>query len=235
MPVVGSPLENGRHSLSDEQLSSLVDYERGRVHASVYTDEDVFAEEMRRIFHRSWVYLAHESEVALPGDYKTTYIGQIPVIISRTEDGRDARGRQPVRPPWDDGVPDGARERELLPVRVPRLDVSKQRRAHRYHAEERLRARGARRHPRVVGDHPSAGVLPRARLRLSRPGGATAARTSSASRLTTSTIGWMPHRRARSSSPVACGGIAIGRTGRSASKGRMSGTTSTSSTRPCEC
>lgn len=74
--------------LTDDRIDELVDYERGRVHASVYTDQEIFDEEMKRIFGGSWVYLAHESEVALPGDYKTTYIGQVPVIITRTEDGR---------------------------------------------------------------------------------------------------------------------------------------------------
>ena len=176
MPVVGSPLENGRHALSDEQLSSLVDYERGRVHASVYTDADVFAEEMRRIFHRSWVYLGHESEVALPGDYKTTYIGQIPVIVSRTEDGQMH------------GVVNRCVHRGTTVCQMERGNSSYFR--CEYHgwtyrntgeligitqkggyAVEELDGI-----PESLDDHPSAGVLSRARLRLSRPGGATAAR-----------------------------------------------------------
>lgn len=73
--------------LSDERIDELVDYERGRVHASIYSDPEVFDTEMDRIFRQNWVYLGHESEIAQPGDYKTTYIGQVPVILSRTEDG----------------------------------------------------------------------------------------------------------------------------------------------------
>jgi nitrite reductase/ring-hydroxylating ferredoxin subunit len=59
-----------------------------RVHRRVYTDPDVFEAEMARIFGRVWVYVAHESEVREPGDYKTSWIGRQPVIVTRDEDHR---------------------------------------------------------------------------------------------------------------------------------------------------
>ena len=40
---------------------------------------------MQRIFYTTWVYVGHESEIAQAGDYKTSYIGRIPVIVSRDE------------------------------------------------------------------------------------------------------------------------------------------------------
>ena len=43
---------------------------------------------MERIFMRTWVYVGHDSEIAEPGDYKTTSIGTEPVVLSRGEDGR---------------------------------------------------------------------------------------------------------------------------------------------------
>jgi phenylpropionate dioxygenase-like ring-hydroxylating dioxygenase large terminal subunit len=60
-----------------------------RIHGSVYTDPTIFALEMRRLFERCWVYVAHESEVAEGGDYKTTTIGQQPVIVARDSDSGD--------------------------------------------------------------------------------------------------------------------------------------------------
>lgn len=69
------------------KLEELVDLDRGRVHMHAYTDADVFREEMRRIFYRTWVFVAHDSEIRVSGDYKTTYIGRVPVIVSRDEDG----------------------------------------------------------------------------------------------------------------------------------------------------
>lgn len=56
------------------------------IHRKVYTDQDIFDLEMDKIFGRTWVYVAHESEIANPGDYKTTYIGKNPVIVSRGSD-----------------------------------------------------------------------------------------------------------------------------------------------------
>lgn len=60
---------------------------RFRVHTRAYTDPAVFSAEMERIFAKTWVYVGHASEIANPGDYKTTYIGQQPVIVVRGKDG----------------------------------------------------------------------------------------------------------------------------------------------------
>ncbi len=38
-----------------------------RVHASLYADESVFADELDRIFTRGWVFVGHDSEVAEAG------------------------------------------------------------------------------------------------------------------------------------------------------------------------
>jgi phenylpropionate dioxygenase-like ring-hydroxylating dioxygenase large terminal subunit len=57
-----------------------------RVHTSVYTNDEIFDAEMDLIFGSTWVFVAHESELPSPGDYKTTYIGRQPVIVSRGDD-----------------------------------------------------------------------------------------------------------------------------------------------------
>jgi phenylpropionate dioxygenase-like ring-hydroxylating dioxygenase large terminal subunit len=58
-----------------------------RVHGSLYTDPDVFAEELERIWYRTWVYVGHESEVPEPNDYALKSIGPQAVIMSRDSDG----------------------------------------------------------------------------------------------------------------------------------------------------
>jgi benzoate/toluate 1,2-dioxygenase alpha subunit len=60
--------------------------ERFRIHQSIYTDPEIFRLELERIFHRTWVYVAHESEVPNAGDYRTSMIGKQPVIVSRDQD-----------------------------------------------------------------------------------------------------------------------------------------------------
>jgi phenylpropionate dioxygenase-like ring-hydroxylating dioxygenase large terminal subunit len=58
-----------------------------RVHSDAYRSPEVFELEMRRIFERSWVYVAHESQIPNAGDFVTTRIGTQPVIVSRDREG----------------------------------------------------------------------------------------------------------------------------------------------------
>jgi phenylpropionate dioxygenase-like ring-hydroxylating dioxygenase large terminal subunit len=54
----------------------------------VYSDPAVYAREQETIFRgRSWHYLGLEAEVPEPGSYKTTYIGEANVLLTRAEDG----------------------------------------------------------------------------------------------------------------------------------------------------
>ena len=68
----------------DTELAALI--EDGRVHRDVYTDKDVFELEMQRIFARTWVYVGHVSQIKEPGDYITTEIGRVPVVVVRHSD-----------------------------------------------------------------------------------------------------------------------------------------------------
>jgi phenylpropionate dioxygenase-like ring-hydroxylating dioxygenase large terminal subunit len=55
----------------------------------VYSDPEVYAQEQTRIFRgKTWNYLGLEAEVPQPGDFKTTYIGEQSVLLTRAEDGR---------------------------------------------------------------------------------------------------------------------------------------------------
>lgn len=59
-----------------------------RVRTQIYCDPAVFDDEMRDIFEKTWVYVAHESELPNPGDYKVAAVGRLPVIVSRDRDRR---------------------------------------------------------------------------------------------------------------------------------------------------
>jgi phenylpropionate dioxygenase-like ring-hydroxylating dioxygenase large terminal subunit len=55
----------------------------------VYTDPDVYVQEQARIFRGPvWNYVGLEAEVPEPGNYKTTFIGDTPVLLTRAQDGR---------------------------------------------------------------------------------------------------------------------------------------------------
>lgn len=66
-------------------IASLV--ESDRVAGTLYSDPALFEREMDRIFHRTWVWVAHESEVAKGGDFKMAWVGRRPVIVTRDRRG----------------------------------------------------------------------------------------------------------------------------------------------------
>jgi ethylbenzene dioxygenase alpha subunit len=68
-------------------IGRLVDTEEGWVDRSIYWDPDLYAQELEQIFARCWLFLAHESQLAKPGDYVTTTMGQDRVIVTRQRDG----------------------------------------------------------------------------------------------------------------------------------------------------
>lgn len=57
--------------------------EGDRVKGRAYTDPEIFAQEMERIFYRTWVWVAHESELPEKGSFKTAQVGLQPVIVTR--------------------------------------------------------------------------------------------------------------------------------------------------------
>lgn len=70
------------HPRSKESaLADLV--QDGAVDPALYTDPHIFDAEMERIFSRTWVWVAHVSEIAQPGDFKSTHVGRNPVIVVR--------------------------------------------------------------------------------------------------------------------------------------------------------
>ncbi|MHB1468535.1 MAG: aromatic ring-hydroxylating oxygenase subunit alpha [Solirubrobacteraceae bacterium] len=54
-----------------------------RVHRRIYTDPEIFAQEMIRVFGESWVYVAHASELPSPNAFKTSTLGGRPIIVTR--------------------------------------------------------------------------------------------------------------------------------------------------------
>jgi salicylate 5-hydroxylase large subunit len=57
----------------------------GQVPYWVYSDPDVYATELERIWYGPhWLYCALEAEIPNVGDYKTTTLGQRPVIVVRS-------------------------------------------------------------------------------------------------------------------------------------------------------
>jgi len=59
-----------------------------RVPYWVYQDPENYQTELRRIFEGPvWNFVGLESDVEKPGDFRTTFVGEMPVVVVRGEDG----------------------------------------------------------------------------------------------------------------------------------------------------
>ena len=58
---------------------------QGLVPPAVFSDPDLYNEELKRIFARTWVFVGHESEIPNPGDFVQRYIGDDPFIVIRDQ------------------------------------------------------------------------------------------------------------------------------------------------------
>ena len=62
--------------------------EESKLLAKVYNEPGIFERELKKIFQKTWVFLAHESEIPWPGDYVVRRIIDDSFIVARDEDGQ---------------------------------------------------------------------------------------------------------------------------------------------------
>ena len=59
-----------------------------RVPYKFFSSQEIYDLEQERIYRGpTWNFLGLEAEIAKPGDYKSTFVGDTPVVVTRTEDG----------------------------------------------------------------------------------------------------------------------------------------------------
>ena len=69
------------------KASELIDLDNATQSRLVFWDEQVYRQEIERIFARTWQFLTHESLIPKNGDFVTAYIAEDAVIVSRQKDG----------------------------------------------------------------------------------------------------------------------------------------------------
>ena len=67
--------------------SGLVNLERGEISREIFVDEAIYREEQERLFARAWLFVGHESQVPLPGDFTVSSMGEESVILCRDRTG----------------------------------------------------------------------------------------------------------------------------------------------------
>lgn len=76
---------------SPASLSSPLPWPEGvnRVPYRVFSDQEIYAMEQEKIFRGPiWNFLCMEADVAKPGDVRTTWVGEMPVVVTRDQDGK---------------------------------------------------------------------------------------------------------------------------------------------------
>ncbi|MDI9973352.1 SRPBCC family protein [Rhodococcus sp. IEGM 1307] len=58
-----------------------------KVDRRVFSDEEVYKQEMKILFQDGWTFVGLEAEIPNPGDFRRSWMGELPVIMSRARDG----------------------------------------------------------------------------------------------------------------------------------------------------
>ena len=70
-----------------EELKGMIDFKSGHVDRRIFWEDWIYQLELEKLFAKSWLFVAHESQVKNTGDFITTYMGQDNVIVTRHKDG----------------------------------------------------------------------------------------------------------------------------------------------------
>jgi 3-phenylpropionate/trans-cinnamate dioxygenase alpha subunit len=74
-------------AMTVDRSEDLVSLERGEVNRRIFADPEIFDVEMEQIYGRAWLFVAHESMLARPGDFFEAPMGRDNVLVVRQRDG----------------------------------------------------------------------------------------------------------------------------------------------------
>ena len=114
-------------------LSAQADYNQlvqdDRVSGRLYYDPAVFEEEIEKIWYRDWIYVAHESEIPEPGDYRNAPDRPAAGHRLARRGPHDQSVAEPLHASRQHRMPERARQRARVPLRLPRMDLQQSGRA----------------------------------------------------------------------------------------------------------
>lgn len=54
----------------------------------IFNSQEIYAQELEQIFGRSWLFVAHENQIANPNDFVANYMAEDPVLVTRDSKGK---------------------------------------------------------------------------------------------------------------------------------------------------
>ena len=54
----------------------LVDVSTGQISREIFVNEEIYREELERLFARAWLFVGHESQIPNPGDFAVSGMGE---------------------------------------------------------------------------------------------------------------------------------------------------------------
>ena len=70
------------------KTQELVDGKKGYVNRRIFTDQNLYQQELEQVFGRSWLLVGHDSQVSKPNDFIANYMGEDPVLLTRDSKGK---------------------------------------------------------------------------------------------------------------------------------------------------
>ena len=74
-------------ALSQKYSDMYVDLSKGQISREIFVNEEIYQRELEQVFARSWLFVGHESQIAKPGDYFISGMGEESVILCRDREG----------------------------------------------------------------------------------------------------------------------------------------------------
>jgi phenylpropionate dioxygenase-like ring-hydroxylating dioxygenase large terminal subunit len=69
-------------------LKNLVSPDGSLLDRRIYTDPDIYQQELENIFGRCWLFVGHDSLVSQPHDFIAQYMGEDPILVTRDANGK---------------------------------------------------------------------------------------------------------------------------------------------------
>ncbi|CAN5478815.1 Rieske 2Fe-2S domain-containing protein [soil metagenome] len=83
-----APVRDAEQSPARPSLARFSDAPGGGAPYSVFSSQEIYELEQERIFRGpTWSFLGLEAEIPKLGDFKSTFVGDTPVVVTRTPDG----------------------------------------------------------------------------------------------------------------------------------------------------